>query len=188
MKAEQLREIIGLLRENGEPISQARFGELFGVSDRAVRYWLSGERPIPRPVQLYAGLLVAEKRDLNTLEFPAPCGDSEADREASESSACPARTKLRKPTPHRGARDHSRHKRHNQARKHLRTLAFRSFAHSKQRFPPLRLKPPFIPLDSIFVALAADLRAKVNARLKLFETLTRQRGCAVAARGSGRAG
>jgi DNA-binding transcriptional regulator YiaG len=80
MKAEQLREIIGLLRENGEPISQARFGELFGVSDRAVRYWLSGERPIPRPVQLYAGLLVAEKRDLNTLEFPAPCGDSEADR------------------------------------------------------------------------------------------------------------
>lgn len=64
-----------LLREIGEALYGPRWASEFaravGVSDRLVRFWLSGERPIPAPVQAAAWRLLREREiEINRLLAP----------------------------------------------------------------------------------------------------------------------
>src|SRR5882724_5139736 len=49
------RELKGILAELG--ITQADFSRLICVTSRAITLWISGERPVPGPVESYLRLL-----------------------------------------------------------------------------------------------------------------------------------
>ena len=53
MTVDQLRTALTTL-----DLTQAEFGELVGVGARSVRYYLTGEREIPPPVERLAWLLL----------------------------------------------------------------------------------------------------------------------------------
>ena len=53
MTPDEMRALLAHLR-----LTQAEFGELVGVGARTVRYYVSGDRPIPSTVERLAWLLL----------------------------------------------------------------------------------------------------------------------------------